>query len=205
MFLVVPADIQLPKTTMASVGNTVILESGTNEATTLSKRVQQLINDFKGKTAWYLRLQLLKDEDVKEIARVLKSDENCEELHLNKNNITAVGIEYIVELLRDNRKLKKLNLKNNPIGDEGIQRLCNVLASNDTLLELNLSNTEMTYRSGEAVADMIKKTQTLKQLDLRQKEGLPPLTVRRIKEANENEKITKLLCEQFDEYAGDNS
>ena len=185
---------------MASIDNTVTPGNKTNESTTVSNRVKRLVNEFKGKAGWYMRLQLLNDEDVQEIARELALDENCEELHLNNNYITAVGVRHIAELLKDNRKLKKLSLKNNPIGDKGIEYLCEVLVSNDTLTDLNLSNTGMTFKSGSTVVNMIKTTKALKKLDLRQKEGLPPITVRRIKEANTNEKMAELLCENFEEY-----
>ncbi|CAF3244315.1 unnamed protein product [Rotaria socialis] len=187
---------------MASNSETATLENQTNQSTTGNERVQQLILKFKGKAEWYMRLQRLDDDNVKAIAKELKGDENCEELYLNNNHITTVGIEYLAELLKGNRKLKILELENNPIGDEGIQCLCEVLTCPHILKSLNLSNTGMTYKSGAAVAKMIESTKTLEQLDLRQEESFLPFTVRRITEANKNRKIENLFYSKLSDEEG---
>ncbi|CAF4611134.1 unnamed protein product [Rotaria sp. Silwood1] len=73
----------------------------------------------KTATKWNLKHQQLIDADMKILANELKTNTNCKELILQRNEITSKGAQYLAEMLKVNCTLQLIWLGWNEIGDKG--------------------------------------------------------------------------------------
>ncbi|CAF3489837.1 unnamed protein product [Rotaria sp. Silwood1] len=94
----------------------------------------------KTATKWNLKHQQLIDADMKILANELKTNTNCKELILQRNEITSKGAQYLAEMLKVNCTLQLIWLGWNEIGDKGVRSLCEGLQNNrkNALQELGL-------------------------------------------------------------------
>ena len=125
-------------------------------------KIRGLIDKYREKTNWWLRKQQLTDNDIKELADFLKTDETCRTLELSYNDLSAIAAYHIADMLTTNHILKQLYLSDNLIDDNGAQVIFEVLKyKNKTLEDLALINNEMTNKSVESILEMINLNRTI--------------------------------------------
>ncbi|CAF1198629.1 unnamed protein product [Rotaria sp. Silwood1] len=77
----------------------------------------------KTATRWNFKHQQLIDADMKILANELKTNTNCKELILQRNEITSKGAQYLAEMLKVNCTLQLIWLGWNEIGDKEVRSL----------------------------------------------------------------------------------
>ncbi|CAF4515206.1 unnamed protein product [Rotaria sp. Silwood1] len=114
----------------------------------------------KTATKWNLKHQQLIDADMKILANELKTNTNCKELILQRNEITSKGAQYLAEMLKVNCTLQLIWLGWNEIGDKGVRSLCEGLQNNrkNALQELGLGCNKITDKSVNILLEMVKAT-----------------------------------------------
>ena len=97
----------------------------------------------------------LADEGGREIAEMLKSNQNIRKLLLSSNLFGDNSVEYLSQALSINTGLEMLLLADNPFGDEGGRHLMDVLCnSNRSLRVLDIHGTRMTKAAEKEVGNL---------------------------------------------------
>ena len=123
-----------------------------------------------GKQCRWLSLQgnEITSDGMTILARKLSEDVGLETLHLSKNRIDDVNIDYWTKVLFTRcSRLTFLSLDQNSIGDEGAQYLAMIIKTNTTLTDLWLSSNKISNVGAQALATVLTtNNQTLLQLYL---------------------------------------
>ena len=85
-----------------------------------------------------LSYNLISDESVKILAKLLNQCSELESLNLQGNDIENVGAQVISEALQENKNIQYLNLSFNRIKTDGAMSIVEFLFTNRSLKELNL-------------------------------------------------------------------
>ncbi len=93
----------------------------------------------------YLDCNRVSDLGVQLLAQGISHDNtNLKVLYLGSNGITQEGAYHLAEMLKTNQTLRRLNLSENNIGDQGVQLLANALnRHNRTLIHLDLNSNKL--------------------------------------------------------------
>ncbi|KAJ3338553.1 hypothetical protein HDU93_009401 [Gonapodya sp. JEL0774] len=132
--------------------------------------VKAVVDALKSGTTVLVEINLrenpIGDDGAKEIARLVKFNDNLEILRLAACKIGPLGVEQIAEALKFNTKLKHLALYSNPIGDQGATYLASALSINVTLNHLRLYEAEIGDAGAKAIADGLGGNEGLNYLNL---------------------------------------
>jgi len=121
------------------------------------KEEEELVNLFSN---------LIKRQEIEDIAWILRYTKTVTKLNLYGNNIGDEGAKAIGEALRTNTTLKQLNLSGNKIGYECAKVIGEVLKTNTTLTELNLSWNEIGDEGAKVIGGALRTNTTLTELYL---------------------------------------
>jgi Ran GTPase-activating protein (RanGAP) involved in mRNA processing and transport len=109
----------------------------------------------------------LNDEDMGIVITQAINNQQCINLKLVANQITASGASILADALFNNKTLKRLSLWNNQLGDRGVQSLSNALSVNEcSLIRLDLSQNDITDEGAGYLAQMLKTNRILTNLSL---------------------------------------
>lgn len=100
------------------------------------------------------------------LAGALKVNSTLTTLILAHNNISAVGIGFLVKALEINPTLKTLGVECNPIGAAGTRAIANALGKLTTLTELKLENGQAGLEGAAALSKVLTIGAPLKTLEL---------------------------------------
>ncbi|CAF3509650.1 unnamed protein product [Rotaria sp. Silwood1] len=159
---------QKPKSLLVQLRQLFISAPNDNEINVETKKVYDLMAQCKTATKWNLKHQQLIDADMKILANELKTNTNCKELILQRNEITSKGAQYLAEMLKVNCTLQLIWLGWNEIGDKGVRSLCEGLQNNrkNALQELGLGCNKITDKSVNILLEMVKVNSTLTHMTL---------------------------------------
>ncbi|CAF3669249.1 unnamed protein product [Rotaria socialis] len=87
-------------------------------------------------------------------------------LDLAKNQLHAMGAQYMADALRNNVTLTTLNLYDNDIGNEGIKYIAEALVHNTTLVTLDLQVNDIDNTGAQVLIDALQQNKTMKLLML---------------------------------------
>jgi Ran GTPase-activating protein (RanGAP) involved in mRNA processing and transport len=94
-------------------------------------------------------------------------NKQCNQLRLNRNKISSVGVSIIAKILNENTTLKTLVLSYNDLGDMSVHCLAKSLSLNHSSLDqLYLDSTGITDEGARYLAEMLKSNSTLKSVFL---------------------------------------
>jgi len=109
----------------------------------------------------------LNDDDMNIVVKEGMIKKRCDQLWLEKNKITSVGVSIIANALNNNTSLSWLSLSSNHVLDAGVRVLAKTLAfKGSTLNTLRLHSTGITDQGAKYLADMLKTNKTLIELGL---------------------------------------
>ncbi|CAF4596632.1 unnamed protein product [Rotaria socialis] len=86
--------------------------------------------------------------------------------NLAKNQLHAMGAQYMADALRNNVTLTTLNLYDNDIGNEGIKYIAEALVHNTTLVTLDLQVNDIDNTGAQVLIDALQQNKTMKLLML---------------------------------------
>ncbi len=137
-------------------------------------------------------------EELAQIEKLINS--GAKEINLSNQKLNNEDIKQIAALIKNNKHIEKLYLANNSIGDEGLIALINAL-DNDTVTFLDLNNNAITNRGGLAIATLLEKNKRLATLGLSQNligsEGINAIA--KAVESNTTLKILTLAQNNFND------
>ena len=116
------------------------------------KRKKELVNSFS---------ELLKKENIEDIAWVLKYTKAVTVLCLRREYIGDKGVKIISEALKVNKTLTYLNIDDNDIGGEGVKSISEALKLNKTLKYLHIINNDIGIRGAKIISELLKVNETL--------------------------------------------
>ena len=127
--------------------------------------IQRAIID---KQCWSLDLasNMITDEGVQRLAKILESNTLLKFLSFARNQITDVGIHSIAQALRTNTGLTFFNLMGNKTTDDGAKFLAEAIESNATLQHLFIDYNTIGDNGVRYIAQSLTKNTTLKRLSL---------------------------------------
>jgi Ran GTPase-activating protein (RanGAP) involved in mRNA processing and transport len=105
------------------------------------------------------------EENVPELAEVLRVNSTLTELHLANNSLCQEAA-VLAEAMTRNVTLKSINLHNCRIEINGMLGLARMLRTNTTLTCLGLSGNALSERSVTAIVDALSQNSSLRSLDL---------------------------------------
>jgi hypothetical protein len=134
----------------------------TGGVTLLSKALQKNIIV----TIFDINGNFIGDNEVLEVAKMIKVNRTITKLHLGQNCIRSIGMQSLAESLNINDTLVYLNLENNLIGHEGVKYLCSALTKNKTLTTLILKNNNLNDDATYSISKALEINRTLTHLSL---------------------------------------
>lgn len=108
----------------------------------------------------------LEDSGGKVIGKALEDNDSITHLNLSNTSLREESSQVIVTALEDNSTLRYLNLNNNRIGTEATKTLARILKMNMTLRHLELKNTLLLSNGLEAIGELLKFNKTIETLEL---------------------------------------
>ena len=94
-------------------------------------------------------------------------NKQCKKLCLSLNKISSEGVSILVNAVRNPSILEELYLDHNHISDLGVQLLAQAISNNNTNLKvLYLGSNSITHVGAYHLAEMLKTNQTLRRLNL---------------------------------------
>jgi Ran GTPase-activating protein (RanGAP) involved in mRNA processing and transport len=115
----------------------------------------------------YLSDVIMRDEDTRELTRMLLVNTTLTLLALPHTGIEQQGAREIAHALRINRTLQSLDLRGCRMCDDGIIAIANALTNaNCTLEHLNVSNCRITSIGIDAIVRMLRGNTSLATLDI---------------------------------------
>ncbi len=106
------------------------------------------------------------EEDCKQLACLLSSNQSLEELDVSFNNLSSDSLHILFRGLRQS-KIKILDLSSNMFGDSESIDLGQILAENNTITKLDLIHCSISTIGGAALASSLMTNSTLEYLDIR--------------------------------------
>jgi Ran GTPase-activating protein (RanGAP) involved in mRNA processing and transport len=160
-FLATPLVVDQIKETQPSLSVMKISKTSSTNSYQ-NKRLQQLIEQCKSRSAVNLERQNLTDEDMKIVVQAAIINKQCKVLELSNNKITSVGASIIAGALSNNTTLEELYLMGNRLYDKGVQALTKTLSLNNSIVDyLDVQSTGITDEGAGYIAEMLKINTTL--------------------------------------------
>ena len=130
----------------------------------LGKQIAQFIASGKSAlTTWYIAGNDMDVDGIRDLCKILETDQQVKQLWLKRNPLRAQSIPPIIDMLNKNSVLEVLDLTNTALMDEGAINLISNL--NQSLQYLYLSSNGLTSKTCEVIASHLHKS-NLKQIGL---------------------------------------
>jgi len=135
-------------------------------------------------TTLELRTIKLSDHLLRNLCLRLQENIHLQRLILSDNQITSIGVDYIVELMGRNKNLQEIHLFHNPIGVDGGEKLFKAIRKNDNIIGCYVAQAQFDdafcimdgfeYELAEAIYKLARQNQILKNTDYEEKKSLRP-------------------------------
>lgn len=132
-------------------------------------QIKQAIVDAESSRKLNLGDLLIGDEYVSDVANLLQTNKQIEQIDLRGNNLSPEGLAALIDALDGNERIATLNLEWNNIGLglAGLDALAGFLRRNKSLQSIDLRNNKLTVSAAQSIAQMVRDTKSLITLDLR--------------------------------------
>lgn len=122
-------------------------------------------------TNLHLSRAAIKDEDGKDVAKILYNNTVLRKLELEGNNLGPHTAKVFASALRINKTLQYLDLESNQLVGDGddfqsMMELISALEENDTLISLNIANNKLDQTIGQHIRQMLTKNTSLIDLEI---------------------------------------
>jgi len=129
-----------------------------------NEKLEQLIAQCSFKGTVVLSEQELTDNDIPIVIQRAIIDKQCSHLSLNSNMITDEGIQHLTKVLQSNTSLAVLGLTGNRITDTGARWIAEALHTNTRLVFLGLTHNQITLKGTQFLAQALRANSSLEDL-----------------------------------------